>query len=829
MNTYYNIIFNGNEAIKDGITSVENEYPENYWDILPIERLQEKPKPKDIFNTQGKQEEAKNPDFKKAEEKATKAIQKHSMFIAGEEYNHQVDEAFLLLGKARYYSHKYIQAKDAFGYILNHYPRSSEIVDAKIWTEKVNMRLKYYDLALKNLEKIKIDYPELPEEEQVHLNSIIAEAHVLNEDYIEAIVALDEAIAISKPNGTQGRLLYIKAQLFDKLNLVDSANVTYQKVIDLNRKSPRTYMIHAKLEQLKNIPQDTSSYTNLMFNYQELVENRENRPFLDFIYFDIAEYHNAMDSISVAVENYNKSLSKVPKDKYLYSRNYLRLAKIYFDKNKYKTAGQYYDSTLIHLDKEKREYRLIAKKRENLEDVIKYEAIAQEKDSILKLVQMNKEEQIAFFEDYIETLKEEAKSVFAKAKMAGNSQANMANSNSKAQDRLGANTTSMTARARGAGGNAPASFYFYDSNQAQRGLLAFKQTWGNIQLADDWKYGGSRFGEKQGEEGEEEEKDPFANDPMYQVDTYLVQIPTEQPVIDSLWIDRNFAYYQLGVIYKEKFKEYDLAKNKFEDLLESDPEKRLILPSIYNLYLIAEEQNLPSELEKWKRKILDDYPESEYAMLLLNPEKLKESENNPQNIYKRLYKAYENKQYEMVIAQADQNAKRLIGRPITPKFELLKAYAIAKVEGLEAYREALNYVALTYPQSDEGKFAQQKFNELRQITPPSFRPDTDEQKYKLVYYFDDQLEKEEFQNLLDDALLELELTYKVTQEVYTSTRQFIVIDGLSSLLGAQGLAEIFIKEQYLSKNFNYFAVSDENYNIIQIHKNLDEYLNKLNK
>ncbi len=830
MNTYYNIIFNGNEAVRLGINTVETEYPENYWDILPVERLQEKPKPKDIFSLD-KQEEAKNPDFKKAEEKATKAIQKHSMFIAGKEYNHQVDEAFLLLGKARYYSHKYIQAKDAFGYILNHYPTSSEIVDAKIWIEKVNMRLKYYDLALNNLEKIKQNYPDISKEKQVHLNSILAEAHILNNNYIEAITSLDEAIAIAKPNGNQGRLLYIKAQLFDKLSLKDSAYVTYQKVIDLNRKSPRTYMIHAKLEQLKNVPMDTSSYAHLMYNYQELIENRENRPFLDFIYFDIAEYHNALDSIPYAIENYNKSLSKKPKDRFLYSRNYLRLAQIYFDKNKYKTAGEYYDSTLTYIDKEKREYRLIAKKRENLEDVIKYEAIAQEKDSILNLIKMSKEEQIAFFEDYIESLKEEAQSVFAKGQLASQNASggsgNMRNTNFGTQDKLGGNNASSFSRGS-INRNTSSIYYFYDSNQAQKGLLSFKQTWGNIQLADNWKYGGSKLGADD-QDGEEEEKDPFANDPRYQADTYIAQLPTDKNIIDTLWVDRNFAYYQLGVIYKEKFKEYDLAKTKFENLLDSNPEERLILPSIYNLYLIAEEQALQFEQEKWKNKILNEYPESDYALLLLNPEKLKESENNPLNIYKRLYKAYENQQYDMVITQADQNAKRLIGRPITPKLELLKAYAIAKVDGIAAYKEALNYVALTYPQSDEGKFAQKKYNELRSIRPQNFVPDTDDSTFKLVYYFDNQKEQEEFDKLLKEAFEELKLNYKVTNEVYTSTRRFAVIDGLKSLLGAKGLAEIFIKEDYLSQNFNYFAISGKNYDVVQIYKNLDEYLNQLNK
>jgi len=829
MNTYYNIIFNGNEAVQQGITTVTEEYPEDYWSILPVERLQEAPPQKDIFNTKDKQEEAKNPDFKRAEEKATKAIQKHSMFISGEEYNHQMDEAFLLLGKARYYGHRFIQAKDAFSYILNHYATSSEIVDAKIWTEKTNMRLKYYEMALNNLEKIKLDYPELEEEKIVHLNSTLAEAHILNENYKDAIPALNEAIDFSKRDGVQGRLLYIKAQLFDLLSEPDSAYVTYQKVIDLNRKSPRTYMIHARLEQLKNSTRDTTSYSNRMLAYQELIENRENRPFLDFVYFDIAEYHNAMDSIEVAIHNYNKSLSRKPEDDYLYSRNYLRLADIYFDKNKYKTAGAYYDSTLTYIDEEKREYRLIAKKRENLDDVIKYEAIAEEKDSILNLIGMSKAEQITFFEDYIEQLKEEAQSVFAQGPdlkgSLNNAQGNAANSRFGAQNKLGTATSSAINRTNAAGGSA--SYYFYNKDLAQKGLLAFKQTWGNIPLEDNWKYGGALSSSN---EAEEEEEDPFENDPRYKAETYLAEIPSDEAIIDSLWIDRNFAYYQLGVIYKEKFKEYPLSKEKFENLFESDPEERLILPSIYNLYLIAEAQGLQSEKLKWRNTIINDYPDSEYALLLLNPQQLKESENNPLNIYKRLYKSYENQQYQLVITQADMYAKKFIGRPITPKLELLKAYAIAKVNGLEDYKEALNYVALTYPQSDEGKFAQQKYDEVsRNVRPQQFEPNKDEMAYKLVYHFDTKTQQEEFKTLLTAALEELELNFKITDEVYTIEKHFTVIDGLNSLLGAQGLAEKLVKDDYLSPEFSNFAISEDNYSTLQIYKNLEDYLNQLNK
>ena len=85
--------------------------------------------------------EDNNPNFIIAEEKATKAIQKHSMDIKDEERNPQTDEAFLLLGKARYFDQRYIPALEAFNYVLRKYTESDKLNEATIWREKTNIRL----------------------------------------------------------------------------------------------------------------------------------------------------------------------------------------------------------------------------------------------------------------------------------------------------------------------------------------------------------------------------------------------------------------------------------------------------------------------------------------------------------------------------------------------------------------------------------------------------------------------------------------------------------------------------------------------------------------
>ena len=108
-------MYNGGIALNKGIVSLKAQYKDNYWDILPVERQL-------LLETKTQQEgtdtKPKNADFDRAEEKATKAIQRRSMNIDGSERNPQIDEAHLLLGKARYYDQRFVPALEAFNYIL---------------------------------------------------------------------------------------------------------------------------------------------------------------------------------------------------------------------------------------------------------------------------------------------------------------------------------------------------------------------------------------------------------------------------------------------------------------------------------------------------------------------------------------------------------------------------------------------------------------------------------------------------------------------------------------------------------------------------------------
>ena len=127
VNSEYNVLYNGGVALQLGINELKSGYKDDFWEILPVERMQI------LEDAMLPGEKTKNQNFERAETKATKAIQKHSINIEGKEKNAQMDEAHLLLVKSRYYDQRFIPALEAFNYILYKYSNSYKIYESKIW------------------------------------------------------------------------------------------------------------------------------------------------------------------------------------------------------------------------------------------------------------------------------------------------------------------------------------------------------------------------------------------------------------------------------------------------------------------------------------------------------------------------------------------------------------------------------------------------------------------------------------------------------------------------------------------------------------------------
>lgn len=301
MTTQYNILYNGGVGFDKGVGDIKEKSKNDFWKRLPVEKMQ--------LSDGSIADTIKNANFDLAETKATKAIQKHSMNIGGKERNYQTDEAYLMLGKARYYDQRFVPALDAFNYILYKYPNSSKIYEAKIWREKTNMRLGNDALVIKNLSKLLKDF-KLKHQLEANANAVLAEAFLNLEEKDSAVAKLQIAQEFTKINTEKARYRFILGQLYEELGKREQALSSYQSVIDMNRKADREYVIqaYARKAQLFDFQNGDKEQMSKMFT--KLVENRENRPFLDVIYHQIGLYYDKNNEPIAALKNYNLSLKK---------------------------------------------------------------------------------------------------------------------------------------------------------------------------------------------------------------------------------------------------------------------------------------------------------------------------------------------------------------------------------------------------------------------------------------------------------------------------------------------------------------------------------------
>lgn len=870
LTTEYNVLYNGELALQAGLNDLKTTYADNYWDILPVEKMQ--PAKEEMEPT-----DKRNANFERAETKATKAIQKHSMNLGGTERNPQMDEAHLLLGKARYYDNRFIPALEAFNYVLYKHKGSSRIDEVKVWREKTNIRLENEGTAIKNLNQLlKEKKGQMDEQIYSDANAMLAQAFINTQVLDSAAFVLKRAVEFNRDREKEARYRFILGQLYGRMKQPDSAYAYYQSVIDMNRKSPRRYVIQAHAMQAGQFDYEKGDTLAFMKNMRDLLEDRENRPYLDIINHQVAIYFDKQGNKPKAIKHYNKSLRAKSADKYLAASNYRNIGEIHFNNAKYPMAGKYYDSTLVYMDARSREYKSIKKKRDNLDDVIKYEAIAQNNDSILHVVSLSEAGRVTFYEDYIKRLKEQeererkrleaeaqkqANMAAASANLSGNDdmgptmamqaggQRNLNNTEFGTSPKNGGEKTTRASQTAAPGGGAPAGmpgaggrpggggkFYFYTPSTVSYGKLEFKKRWGDRQLSDNWRWASElrnkpkdatdeQLAGKKGDSLPAGSKDANKVDERYTADFYIRQLPTRQGTLDTLATDRNFAYYQLGLIYKEKFKEYKRAADKLEKLLVSNPEERLVLPAKYNLYKIYQIID-PAKADAYKQQVLSEYPDSRYAEIIRNPALENVNNESPEAIYATVYKKFEEGQPREVYALLVKYIETYTAEEIVSKFEMLKARVTGRLMGLDEYKKSLNYVALTYPNSAEGKLAENLLKtDIPTLEKNAFGNTA--ASWKIIFKFNDPADpkiaalRAKIEKFIKEGLNN---RITITQDVYTMNEDFLVVHGFNSKLAAEEAASVLKEYKDYKIAETPIVISNEDYKVVQIKKNIAGFL-----
>ena len=694
----FNPLFNGQEALRYGTLDITQNYQDNYWLRLSVDPYQLP----DAFSD----EDNSNEFFNRAEEKATLTVQKHSMLIDGEQHNKQIAKAYLLLGKARYFNGSYLQAVEAFTYLIKNMGTTTEAIDAELWRAKCYLEMGQEARAAREFTNI-TQSGNLTTKQYALAQSALADARLREAKDTLATQPLMRALGTEKSAVKRGRYAYLLGQLYEGLQYEDSAIVAYQQVIDLNRRIPRELWIHARLAQLKNnLPKDVNTHDA----YKKLLRSDEDRRFRDKVHYFYGTYLLKEEDTLNSEKQLNASLQTNTQDRYLKSLIYEQLANNRIDQLSFVPAGAYLDSTLQNLEDSTRRHRKLKRQRGKLDDIITYEKTIVASDSLLNLMNMLPEEQKQLVENYIGQLK-----------------AKEAKANAATQD-------ASTALLIG-------SFYFYNSRQVEKGKLDFQRDWANVTLADNWKYAAPNSTGLMAQSKPEVETTEKDENPAYNPQMYLAQIPPPEAA-DSIRKQQHEAYFQAGLAYKEQYGAVQTAIERFTSLLSANPDERYVPPTLYHLYKLH--ANKANEQRVYSNQILADYPQSDYAKMIQNPTALAQTKEENMVVLANAKKLLAKQDYVAIIAKSEQQIPLLTDKTLQAEWAMLRAVSIGRLDGLDAYKKALTFLVQTYPKTESASKAKAQlegFEVYNDLTPG------DNEKAKLVFLRTPELRKQSEQDL----------------------------------------------------------------------------------
>ena len=774
----FNVLFNGNESIKEGKESFLKSYQEDFWEILPVEPIESTDK---IITVDG----LENKSFLKAEEKAAKAIQKHSMLIGGVQYNPKTQDAYLMLGRARYLDQRYVQAIDAFNQVYKLNIENEVWKRSVIWKARSNIRLEQELVAVELLQELL--------KNKKNSSEIVAKAYsVLSMAYLklnktnEALKTLEIAQRNAKDKNHKARLLYIKGQLYEKQNEIDSAKNSFNKILNFKRKISRNIYINAKVKALLY-----SESLNSKKEFLKLIKNEENKPYLDKIYYNYSKLLFSTGSVAMAKNFLNMSIKENPADKKLKSKAYIKFSELNFNDTNFLTAGRYLDSTLQVLDKKSKEFWFYERQKKGIQKVVDLEENLIFYDSLIRLSSYDKKK-----------LDEILKSISTENKQ----QSEKSNSNEVRQDRVFKKT----------------NFYFYNDKIVAFGIKSFKSVWGNRERNTYWRSEKSIL--KNNISSDNTGKEEGSNKPVSENETQFLElykdIPFSEFKKDSLNNLIDLSKLELAELYTLKYKNYKLGETVLTQYLSKDPNSNRATKAKYLLYKLYKIQNNKKYI-KIKEDIIASDSLSRFAKILLKDPDMLMDENKSLALRDSLAKMFNNQDFEKIIKSVDLNIDIVEKEEIKVDLELLRAQSYGRLEGIEKYTELLKEISKKY---SENKTAIDLNKTISMIgrkwkTPISLKASKD---FKLIFIVNNSdLNKSEILKINSKISTELNSINRVSFDVYNYKNNLIVIHDFKSEEKAEDTAlKITVQIPELRLKNNFVALSSQYKNML-IYKTLD--------
>ncbi len=868
--THYNVWWNGNESLKQGVEMLERQVKDDYTQILPVYKL-------------GTKEEAMsmNPQFDRAIEKSVKGIKKHSIMVNGMEHVAYIPKCYMMMAYATFYKHDYANAASTCQMLMSQYQGTDIGDEASILYARCSTQDQRYQDAESMLDELvtALGKGNFSSGQKLNLYLAMAECTIPQEKYKKGVQFLKLALDEKPSRRQKARICYILGQIYQDQDKRPTASKYYEKVLGYGPTYEMEFNARLNLASCADLQHTDQAKLERLLD--KMLKDKKNEEFLDQIYYAKGEMYLGMKETKKAVEALKTSCAVSKSNPAQKARSAIRLGELMYTKfQNYDQSQIYYDTAISLIKPDYPHYQDIKSRYDLLTSLVSYTRVIERNDSLIAVANMTEPERLALIGKKIEELKkaeEEAKERELLAQLANDG---------KAQQ----NTLQ-------------GDWYFYNSNTVQKGKETFRQRWGMRSLEDYWflsKKGllgmnmlafndENENGDNTEEIGEtvkdsalvDAEKNPGDNgnpDDPHAVAYYLKNLPKSEAEQDSMQAETAVGLLNAGYIYFDGIHNTAKALECYLRLANNYTDNAEIVQAFYMLYKIYDKQGNTPSSNYYRDMVLLGFPDSDFSNLILDEDYYKEIIRRSQLInedYDEVYNLYRKRRYSDVL-QSVASAKRLYeGNPMLNKFSYWEGLAYARMDNKASAIKTFMEIVSSAPRTDSivplaqaqldylmgegGKYIansgaeemsdsvmdqlERKVLQLRDSTaqmvkgtdelPPEaqlFRYRADKPHQVIILVKDKKIRATQLQSKVG---LFLNTYYgnaglQVKPLMFTDSTQMITIKSFSNASDAVDFAKHLMREEgpmreYDQNDYQIFAISQQNYATLYNRKKVDAY------
>lgn len=678
MTARFNTLYNGQVAFREGEEAQNTGHKEDYTRLLPI-----------FVSTNKTTANIGRSNFETAVAKSEKAIKVHSIkkrptirgnkrrtpkqkaYLARKEFNPSLYKAWLLMGEAQFRRGEFIEAASTYNYVLRLYSTQPEVSGiAKASLARCYVALGWAYDAEDILTKMRRD--SLSRSGMKERDRTAAAFHLLTQQYAEAIPYLKNTVRNTRGKLPRARLHFLLGQLYQKTDNRQEAYRSFGRVIRSN--PPYELAFNARIMQTEVMSRD--KYKQMIARLRRMAKSDKNKDYLDKVYYAIGNIYLSVQDTANCLSAYETGVLESKRGGIDKAVLLLRLSQLYWEMENYIDAARTYKDCVAILDKEHDEYKESERRSKILTELEPHLSAIKLQDSLQALARMDEPERLAAIDRVIEALKKKEKE---EEKRAARNGLQNGTQNGIGGGRNAAGTPAAPAARRpspSASGTAQkGEWYFYNPTTVAQGMQEFQKRWGQRKNEDNWRISNkatllsdaadenfnydeinndSLLGEIVDEEilTDEEKalKDSLENDP-HQREYYLKQIPMTEEMMTTSHQLLSDGLYNAGILEQESLENFPLAERTMLRLLADYPEHENLDNVYYHLFLLYGRLMRDEEAEVYRQKLIEEYPESKYAILLGNPNYnmiAREGRHVEDSLYQWAYELYQATAYPTV-------------------------------------------------------------------------------------------------------------------------------------------------------------------------------------